>query len=97
MKRLASIATATFVLAAATVAAAGSIRVYNSDSKSHTVELTCNGSRSTLTIDASKTTTYTFHSTASSCEITGGTITFPTKTLENNQSWRIKDGKATKE
>ncbi len=79
------------------LAAAGSIRVYNSDSKSHTIELKCSGSSKTVEIDASKTTTYTFHSTSKECDIVGGTIKFPTTKLVDGGSWKIKDGKATKE
>ncbi len=79
------------------LAAAGSIRVYNSDSKSHTIELKCSGSSKTVEIDASKTTTYTFHSTSKECDIVGGTIKFPTTKLVDGGSWKIKDSKATKE
>lgn len=76
------------------VALAGSIRVDNGDSKTHTIELNCSGSKKVVEIKGSTTTTYTFHSTASSCEITGGSITFPTKKLENGQKWQIRSGKA---
>jgi hypothetical protein len=79
------------------IAAAGTIRVYNSDSKSHTVELKCSGSSKTLTIDASKTTSYTFDSMAKECDITGGSVSFPTSKLVDGASFKIKDGKATKE
>ncbi len=88
---------ATAVLAmSAGVAAAGSIRVYNNDSKTHTIELKCSGSSKTVEIRGSTTATYTFHSTSKSCDIVGGTVTFPTKTLEDGQSWKFKDGKAIK-
>ena len=83
-----------FLLLATGVALAGTIRVENSDSKAHTVELSCSGSKKTLEIRASTTTSYTFHSTATSCDITGGTLKFPTKKLENGQKWKIKDGVA---
>jgi hypothetical protein len=76
------------------VAAAGSIRVENSDSQSHTIKLKCSGSDKTVEIDASKTTTYTFHSTSDECDIVGGSISFPTGKLKNGQKWKIKDGKA---
>jgi len=73
---------------------AGSIRVYNQDSKSHTVNLKCSGSSKSFTIRGSTTATYTFHSTSKSCKITGGSITWPTSTLQNGQKWKIKNGKA---
>lgn len=76
-------------------ALAGTIRVQNSDSKEHTIELKCAGSSKTVKLSASTTASYTFHSTNNSCDIVGGTITFPTKKLENGQQWKIKDGKAT--
>ncbi|HPH64629.1 MAG TPA: hypothetical protein PLF40_02750 [Kofleriaceae bacterium] len=79
------------------VASAGSIRVYNSDSKSHKIELKCSGSSKTVEIDPSKTTTYTFHSTSKECDIVGGSIKFPTTKLTDGGSWKIKDGVATKE
>jgi hypothetical protein len=85
-----------FVMLATGVAVAGSINVYNSDSKVHTIELNCSGSKKTIEIKGSTTATYTFHSTHKDCEITGGTIAFPVKKLEDNQKWKIKDGKATK-
>lgn len=77
------------------VATAGSIDVYNSDSKVHTVELDCSGSKKTLEIRGSTTTAYTFHSTHKECDIIGGTVTFPTKKLVDGQKFKIKDGVAT--
>ncbi len=77
-------------------ALAGSIRVYNSDSKSHTVKLKCSGSSKSIEIRASTTATYTFHSTSKQCDIVGGTVSFPTKKLEDGQKWKIKNNKANK-
>jgi spore coat protein U-like protein len=76
------------------VALAGTIRVECSDSKPHTVELSCSGSKKTLEIRPNVTTSYTFHSSAKSCDIIGGTIKFPTNKLEDGQKWKIKDGVA---
>lgn len=73
---------------------AGTIRVYNSDSRNHTVRLKCSGSSKSITIRKSSTASYTFHSTNKSCDIVGGTVTFPTKKLVNGQHWKIKNGKA---
>lgn len=75
---------------------AGSIRVYNNDSKDHTINLKCNGSSKSITVRKSTTATYTFHSTSKKCEITGGSVSFPTKTLEDGQKWKFKNGKAIK-
>ncbi len=75
---------------------AGSIRVYNNDSKAHKIELKCNGSSKTITVRRSSTATYTFHSTAKECKITGGSVDFPTKTLKDGGKWKFKNGKATK-
>jgi hypothetical protein len=99
MKTTASSMFASFFIVASlvSVATAGTIRVYNSDSKAHTVELKCSGSSKTLTIDASKTTSYTFDSMAKECEITGGSVTFPSNKMVDGASFKIKDGKATKE
>jgi hypothetical protein len=82
------------VAALAGTAFAGTIRVYNNDSKDHTVELKCSGSSKSITIRKSTTASYTFHSTNNSCDIVGGSVTFPTKKLENGQKWKIKDDKA---
>ncbi|MEZ4402974.1 MAG: hypothetical protein R3B06_23330 [Kofleriaceae bacterium] len=87
---------ALLVVATAGSAWAGSIRVYNSDSKTHTIELKCSGSSKSIEVRGSTTATYTFHSTAKSCDITGGTVSFPVGTLEDGQSWKFKDGKAVK-
>lgn len=75
---------------------AGSVRVYNNDSSDHQVQLKCSGSSKSIKISASTTSTYTFHSTASSCDIVGGSVNFPTGTLENGQSWKISNGNAKK-
>lgn len=90
------IAAAALLLFLTSTAIAGSIRVYNSDSRSHTVKLKCSGSSKSITIRASTTATYTFHSTNNSCDIVGGTVSFPTKKLVNGQKWKIKNGKAKK-
>ena len=94
MKKL--ILAAVCVGAMSATAFAGSIRVYNNDSKAHTVKLECSGSSKSFEIRASTTATYTFHSTNSSCDIVGGTIDWPVKKLENGGKWKIKDGKAKK-
>lgn len=92
MQRL--ILSTALLLFTAGVATAGTIRVENSDSKTHTVQLDCSGSKKSITIKASTTTSYTFHSTSTSCKIVGGTVSFPTKTLEDGKKWKIKDGVA---
>ncbi len=88
-----SLLAATLLLAAG-VAHAGSVRVQNQDSSAHTVELKCSGAKRTVTIKASTTSTVTFHSTLDACEIEGGTVEFPTETLEDGQKWRIQNGDA---
>lgn len=87
-----------FVIAAilgltVSVASAGTIRV-QSDSN-YSVDLKCSGSSKTVEI-RSGTTTVTFHSTSSSCDIVGGDVQWPVKKLENGSKWKIKSGKATK-
>lgn len=96
MSKRALVLVSLFVLAIPATALAGTIRVYNNDSKTHTIELKCSGSSKTVEVKASTTASYTFHSTSKSCDIVGGTVSFPTKTLEDGQSWKFKDGKATK-
>ena len=76
------------------MAHAGSIRVYNNDSKTHTVELKCSGSSKKFEIRASTTATYTFHSSSKSCDIVGGTVKWPGRTMEDGTKWKIKDGEA---
>lgn len=93
-KLLGSLTAVSMTLGLATAAIAGTIRVENSDSKSYTIELKCSGSGKTLTIDPSKTTSYTFDSMATSCDIVGGNLKFPTKKLEDGQKWKIHDGEA---
>jgi hypothetical protein len=83
------------LLASVGIASAGTIDVYNSDSQVHTVELNCSGSKKSIEIKGSTTTAYTFHSTSKECEIIGGTVKFPTKTLVDGAKWKIKDGVAT--
>lgn len=73
---------------------AGSIRVQNGDSSKHTIELKCSGSSKSVEIKGSTTSTYTFHSSSKSCDIVGGSISFPTDKLEDGQKWTIKSGKA---
>ena len=75
------------------VASAGSIRV-ESDGK-YSVNLKCSGSSKTIQIP-SGTTTVTFHSSSSSCDIVGGDVKWPVGKLENNGKWKIKNGTAKK-
>lgn len=96
MKKLLIAGAALGMLTTSFAANAGSIRVYNNDSKTHTVKLKCSGSSKSIDIKGSTTSTYTFHSTSSSCDIVGGSVSFPTKKMENGQKWKIKDGKAKK-
>ena len=84
------------ILTVSSVALAGTIRVYNSDSKAHTVELKCSGSKKSITIRASTTASYTFHSSSKECDIVGGTVKFPTAKLQDGQKWKIKNDKAKK-
>ena len=77
----------------ASVASAGSIRV-ESDAK-YNVNLKCSGSSKTIEI-RSGTTTVTFHSSSSSCDIVGGDVTWPVSKLENGAKFKIKSGKAKK-
>ncbi len=86
--------TGAMILAMTGIAHAGSIRVYNNDSKAHRVELKCSGSSKSFEIRASTTATYTFHSSSKSCDIVGGSITWPTNKMEDGKAWKIKDGKA---
>lgn len=86
--------TLALLLAMTTSALAGTIRVQNQDSKEHTIELKCSGSSKSVTLKSSTTASYTFHSTSDSCDIVGGSIEFPTKKLEDDQKWTIKNGKA---
>ena len=95
MKSIA-IPTAIFLCLSATTAFAGSIRVYNNDSKEHTIELKCSGSSKTVKVKGSTTATYTFHSSSKECDIVGGTVKFPTKKLVDGQKWKFKDDKAIK-
>ena len=80
----------------ASVADAGTIRVYNNDSKTHTIKLKCSGSSKEVEVRASTTASYTFHSSNKECDIVGGTVSFPVKKLVDGQKWKFKDGKATK-
>ena len=75
------------------VALAGTIRV-ESDSN-YSVDLKCSGSSKTIKIP-SGTTTVTFHSSSSSCDIAGGDVKWPVSKLENDGKWKIKSGQATK-
>jgi hypothetical protein len=51
------LATAMIAMSAG-IASAGSIRVYNNDSKTHTIELKCSGSSKSIEIRGSTTATY---------------------------------------
>lgn len=97
MKRSSVLVVGTALAIFTSTAFAGSIRVYNADSKSHTIELKCSGSSKSVEIKGSTTSTYTFHSTSKECDIVGGSVSFPTKKLEDGKKWRIKDGKASPE
>ena len=87
---------ALLTLGISSVAVAGSIRVYNNDSKVHKVELKCSGSSKSIEIRASTTATYTFHSTSKECDIVGGSVKFPTKKMVDGQKWKIKNDEAKK-
>ena len=78
------------------IAHAGTVRIYNSDSKTHVVKLKCNGNSKSIDVRASSTSSYTFDSSASRCDIVGGTVSFPVSKLENGQSWKFKNDKASK-
>lgn len=73
---------------------AGTVRIHNNDSRTHLVKLKCNGSSKNLQVSGSSTSSYTFHSTASSCDIIGGTVNFSVSRLKDGQSWKFKDNKA---
>ena len=88
--------TALLTLGLSSTAFAGTIRVYNSDSKTHKIELKCSGSSKTVEVKGSTTASYTFHSSSKSCDIVGGTVKFPTKKLEDGQKWKFKGDKAEK-
>ena len=77
----------------ASVASAGSIRV-ESDGN-YSVNLKCSGSSKTIKIP-SGTTTVTFHSSSSSCDIAGGDVKWPVSKLENGAKFKIKSGTAKK-
>ena len=77
-------------------AMAGSVRIYNNDSKTHVVKLKCNGSSKTMQVSASSTSTYTFSSTASSCDIVGGSVSFPSSVLNDGEAWKFKSDTAQK-
>ncbi len=85
---------ATTLLFAGSSAFAGSIRVYNNDSKTHKVELKCSGSSKSIEIKGSTTATYTFHSSNKECDITGGSVKWPVAKLTDGGKWKIKDDKA---
>ncbi len=85
---------ALMILAFATPALAGTIRVQNGDSTTHRIELKCAGSSKSVSLRGSTTASYTFHSSNKECDIVGGSIAFPTKKLVNGQKWKIKKGKA---
>ncbi len=78
-------------------ASALSLRIENSDSKAHTIQYKCNGSSFSKTISASRTGTYTLHSTATSCTITGGSVAFPSKAIASGEKYKIKNAKASKQ
>ena len=75
------------------VAFAGTIRVESDNN--YTVNLKCSGSSKTIKIRRG-TTTVTFHSSSSSCDIVGGAVKWPVKKLTNNGKWKIKNSVAKK-
>lgn len=77
------------------LAQAGSVRIYNNDSKNHVLKLKCNGSSKTLEVNGSTTSTYTFHSTASQCEVVGGSVNFSVSKIKDGQSWTFRSGLAS--
>ncbi len=83
------------IMAFAVQVNAGTVRIHNNDSKTHVVKLKCSGSSKNLQVSGSSTSSYTFHSTASSCDIVGGSVDFPVSKLENGQSWKFKNNKST--
>ncbi|MGR6874417.1 hypothetical protein ACU6U9_19420 [Pseudomonas sp. HK3] len=83
------------MLAFGVQANAGTVRIHNNDSKTHVVKIKCNGSSKNVQVNGSATSSYTFHSTASSCDIVGGTVSFPVSKLEDGQSWKFKNDKAS--
>lgn len=82
------------IMAFAVHASAGTVRIHNNDSRTHLVKLKCNGSSKNLQVSGSATSSYTFHSTASSCDIVGGTVNFSVSILKDGQSWKFKNDKA---
>lgn len=95
MKRT-TLFTALFLTISSSVAFAGTIRVYNNDSKVHKIQLKCSGSSKTVEVRASTTASYTFHSSSKECDIVGGTVSFPVKKLKDGQKWKFKNDKAVK-
>ena len=93
MKKLVVVLTVLAAFGLSSIALAGSIRV-ESDSN-YSVNLKCSGSSKTIKIP-SGTTTVTFHSSSSSCDIAGGDVKWPVSKLENNGKWKIKSGQAKK-
>ncbi len=91
-----TVATVLFLCFGASTALAGTIRVYNNDSKEHTIKLKCSGSSKTVKVKASTTASYTFHSSSKECDIVGGSVKFPTKKLIDGQKWKFKNDKAVK-
>ena len=94
MKKLSIALTIAAVLGlTVSVASAGTIRVESDNT--YSIDLKCSGSSKTVEIRRG-TTTVTFHSTNSSCDIVGGDVKWPVKKLENGGKWKIKSGKAQK-
>lgn len=78
------------------ISEAGSVLIYNNDSRSHKVELDCQGRSKTLDVKASQTATYTFHSTSSECKIKGGSVSFPVDKLVSGNNFKFKNSMAYK-
>ena len=94
MKKIALMLSVIAVLALTpALAFAGTIRV-ESD-KNYVVKLKCSGSSKTIKIGRG-TTTVTFHSSSSSCDIVGGQVKWPVTKLVNNGKWKIRNGAAKK-
>ena len=84
------------VLLMSMVSQAGTVRIYNNDSKIHKIELNCQGSRKILEVKSSQTSTYTFHSSASECDIKGGTVKFPVEKIVSGNNFKFKNNMAYK-
>lgn len=80
------------VLASMSSFAAVTVRYHNGDSKKHTFDALCSGSKYTVSFDASTTSSVTIQGSGP-CEVThgGGKIS-----LSGGENLEIKDGKISK-